>query len=145
MVNKLCGSCNHSKPTTQFSKRTNSKDKLQAHCKECQQKRTGKLLKADGNGIIYRIVNPLGEIYIGKTKMDIKYRFSMHYANYKRRLKTLKYIPMLWDSFDTWGIDAHLFEVVVDLGNITQKELKKIETNIIVALKQNGKSLNKNN
>lgn len=149
MVKKLCGSCNHSKPTTQFSKYKRAKDGLQTHCKPCQKERTGKILKADRNGIIYRIVNPLSETYIGSTKKKVEYRFSNHRARFKfnqsNPINPQYIIPLLDASFEKWGIDAHSFEVVMDMGVINKKDLRDIESRMIIPLKSNGKSLNVNN
>jgi hypothetical protein len=143
---KKCSSCNELKPTTQFSKSKSCKDGLQYHCKDCQHERTQVLLKANKNGIIYRIINPLGETYIGKTKKKIHYRFAQHksaYATFERN--GFSTFPKLHKSFQLWGIDAHIFEEVKDCGNISKEDLRDIETKMIIALKKNGKSLNVNN
>jgi hypothetical protein len=150
MANKLCGSCNHSKSTTQFSKYKRSKDGLQPHCKSCQKERTTpltkELLKANKNGIIYRIVNPLGETYIGCTKSKPEYRLRNHRGVYLyQKLKGYSTFPSLHNSFDIWGVEAHTFEVVKDMGGINKKDLREIESRMIVALKLNGKCLNVNN
>jgi hypothetical protein len=150
MAKKVCGSCKHSKPTTQFSKYKRSKDGLQPHCKVCQSIRTrpltNELLKANKNGIIYRIVNPLGETYIGCTKSKPTYRFMNHRGVYfNQKLKGYSTFPSLHKSFDIWGIDAHTFEVVKDMGDITKKALREVESRMIIALKLNGKCLNVNN
>ena len=150
MANKVCGSCNHSKPTTQFSKYKRSKDGLQPHCKSCQSIRTlpltNELLKANKNGIIYRIVNPLGETYIGCTKSKPTYRFRNHRGVYfYQKSKGYSTFPSLHNSFHIWGVEAHTFEVVKDMGTISKKDLREIESRMIVALKKNGKCLNVNN
>ena len=150
MANKLCASCNHSKPTTQFSKYKRSKDGLQPHCKECQSIRTlpltNELLKANKNGIIYRIVNPLGETYIGCTKSKVVYRFRNHRGVYLyQKSKGYSTFPSLHNSFDIWGVEAHTFEIVKDMGDISKKDLRDIESRMIIALKLNGKCLNVNN
>lgn len=145
-LTKKCSSCNELKSTTQFSKSKSCKDGLQYHCKECQHERTQVLLKANKNGIIYRIINPLGETYIGKTKKKVHYRFAQHksaFASFERN--GFSSFPKLHKSFKLWGIDAHIFEQVKDCGNITKEDLREIETKMIIALKKNGKSLNVNN
>ena len=150
MAKKVCGSCKHSKSTTQFSKYKRSKDGLQPHCKECQSIRTrpltNELLKANKNGIIYRIINPLGETYIGSTKSKPSYRFMHHRGVYLyQKSKGYSTFPSLHKSFDIWGIDAHTFEIVKDMGDITKKALREVESKMIIALKLNGKCLNVNN
>jgi hypothetical protein len=140
---KECKSCNKVKPTTSFSKRTKAIDGLQHHCKDCQHERTQVLLKANKNGIIYRIINPLGETYIGKTKKKVHYRFAQHKSSYAAYERTgFTSFPKLHKSFELWGIDAHIFEELKDCGNISKEELREVETKMIIALKKNGKSLN---
>ena len=151
---KRCSKCDELKLTTQFSKFTNAKDGLQNYCKSCNKKINDKVnpknydkyLRADKNGIIYRIVNPLGETYIGCTKMKIEYRLTIHKSTYHyEKANGYTTFPKLHKSFDIWGIDAHVFELVKDCGDISKKELRVIESNMIIALKKNGKSLNINN
>jgi hypothetical protein len=150
MSQKKCSSCNELKSTTKFSKQTKSKDGLQPHCKECQSIRTNPLVKAlqkaDKNAVIYAITNPLGEVYIGSTKRTPEYRFSNHRRTYKfDKSNGYSTFPKLHKSFDIWGVWAHKYEVIKDLGNISKKELREIESKMIIALKKNGKSLNINN
>lgn len=161
MVNKKCSNCKELKLTTKFSKSTNSKDGLQSKCKDCQKEFNDKYNpkyqsdnkdyfteygKADKNGIIYRIVNPLGETYIGCTKKKLSVRFNSHRGNYLyQKAKGYSTFPLLHKSFDIWGIDAHTFEEVMDCGNITKEQLRDIENKMIIALKKNSKCLNVNN
>jgi len=150
MANKKCSSCNELKPTTQFSKYKSSKDGLQPHCKECQSIRTKpfvkELNKADKNGVIYSITNPLNEVYIGSTKRKPGYRFNQHRNAYKyEKAHGYSNFPKLHKSFDIWGIWAHRYEVVKDLGDINKEDLREIESRMIISLKNNGKSLNVNN
>jgi hypothetical protein len=151
---KKCSKCDELKPTQEFSKYTKSKDGLQGYCKSCNKKINDsknpayytEYLKADKNGSIYRIVNPLGETYIGSTKRNLDTRFQMHRGAYKfYKVKGHSMTPKLHSSFDKWGIDAHIFELVKDWGMISKSKLREIESNMIVALKKNGKSLNLNN
>ena len=143
---KKCSSCNELKSTTNFSTRKLSKDGLQAHCKKCQKSRTSVLTKADKDGVIYTITNPLGEVYIGKTKRKPEYRFTMHKSSYHyQKANGYTTFPALHKSFDIWGINAHIFEVIKECGNISKKALRDIENKMIIALKSNGKSLNINN
>jgi hypothetical protein len=144
---KKCSSCKEQKPTTQFSKYKLSKDGLQPHCKECQSSRTrpitNKLLKADKDGLIYTITNPLGETYVGQTNKESKYRFSNHIAAYKfKKSNSFNTASLLYKSFDIWGIDAHEFKVIENYGKIDKESLREIESNMIKAYKSNGKSLN---
>jgi hypothetical protein len=147
---KKCSSCKELKSTTKFSKYKSSKDGLQPHCKDCQSTRTrpitDKLLKADKDGVIYTITNPLGEIYVGQTNKKPEYRFSNHRSSYHfQKLKGYSSFPKLHSSFDQWGVDAHIFKTIKDCGNISKEDLREIESRMIIALKKNGKSLNVNN
>ena len=150
MAKKTCSSCKELKPTTKFSKYSKSKDGLQPHCKECQSTRTrpitNKLTKADKDGVIYTITNPIGEVYCGQTNRKPEYRFANHKSTYPyQKANGYSTFPKLHKSFDMWGIDAHIFEVIKDCGNISKEDLRDIETRMIIALKKNGKSLNVNN
>lgn len=154
MTNKKCSSCKELKPTTQFSKYKSSKDGLQPYCKECNKKVNDtknptyyeEYQKADKNAIIYTITNPLGEVYIGSSKRRPIVRFQMHKSTYKfEHPKGYSSFPGLHKSFTMWGVDAHMFEVIKDLGKISKSDLREIESRMIIALKKNGKSLNINN
>jgi hypothetical protein len=151
---KTCSSCKEQKPTTQFSKNSNTKDLLQYNCKDCNKKINDSKnpvyyeenQKANKNGIIYTITNPLGEVYIGSTKRRPIVRFQMHDGTYKYdKIHGCPSYPKLHKSFDQWGFDAHDFKVISNLGNISKEELRNIEAKMIIALKNNGKSLNVNN
>jgi hypothetical protein len=143
---KLCSSCNELKPTTKFSKHKKNKDGLQCHCKSCQNKRVSALVKADRDGSIYSITNPLGEVYTGRTNREPHHRFVVHKAHYKhQKANGYSNMPKLHASFDTWGVDAHIFNTVATYPNISKKDLRDIESRMIIALKRNGKSLNVNN
>jgi hypothetical protein len=147
---KKCSNCKELKLTTLFSKQTKSKDGLQSHCKKCTsiltRPLTDKLVKADKNAVIYTITNPIGEMYIGSTKRLTEYRFKQHRATYKfEHPKGYSSFPSLHKSFTLWGVDAHIFEVIKDCGNINKSDLREIESRMIIALKKNGKSLNINN
>jgi hypothetical protein len=155
MLNKKCSKCKELKLTTKFSNCKSSKDGLQSNCKDCQKEFNDKYNpkyqsdnkdyfteygKANKNGIIYRIVNPLGETYIGCTKKKLSVRFNSHKGNYLyQKGKGYSTFPSLHNSFDIWGVDAHKFEEVMDCGNVTKKELREIESKMITALKKNGK------
>lgn len=58
---------------------------------------------------IYKIVNPIGRIYIGQSK-NIELRF----AKYKILSGGVKYQPKLYESFLHYGVKAHSFEVVIE-------------------------------
>jgi hypothetical protein len=146
MKEKKCSKCNELKPITQFSKETKSKSGLQSYCTSCKKEVNGEYMKSNKSSIIYRIVNPVGETYIGCTQRLLHLRFTTHRADYNLHLKyNTKKFPKLHASFDKWGIDAHTFELVADLGNITSAQLRDIESKMIIALKNNNKSLNVNN
>lgn len=141
-----CSKCGETKSTTQFNKEAKSKTGYQSYCVSCKKDIHSEYMKSNKSSLIYRIVNPLGDTYIGSTQRLLHLRFTTHRADYNRHLKygTEKF-PILYKSFDKWGIDAHTFELVADLGNISSEDLRNIESKMIIALKKNGKSLNVNN
>jgi hypothetical protein len=152
---KTCSNCKEQKLTTQFSNRTASNDGLQAYCKECVNQRNHKkevvqkryeynrdYMKADKDGIIYTITNPIGETYCGSTEKLSNVRFNGHRADY---INVYGSLPLLHKSFDRWGIDAHEFKVIENHGCINTNSLRQIESNMIKAYKLNGKSLNVKN
>lgn len=141
-----CSKCGEIKSTSEFNKEVKSKTGYQSYCVSCKKEIHGEYMKSNKSSLIYRIVNPVGDTYIGCTQRLLHLRFTTHRGDYNRHLKygTGKF-PLLYKSFDKWGIDAHIFELVADLGIISKEELLNIEKKMIIALKKNGKSLNVNN
>lgn len=167
---KRCMKCRETKDTTLFSKCSRNKDGLQHNCKDCNKEDNQKFrtqinpnhhaewqrnnperlcelvnryVKADKPGIIYSIKNPNGDVYIGQSKKYMTVRKTSHTTHYNRAKKgKMNPLPLLHDSFDKYGIENHIFEVVVDLGDMDRKQLKYIETSFIRAFKEIGKSLN---
>jgi hypothetical protein len=170
---KTCRKCGEVKETTQFSKRTQSKDGLQGNCKQCNSKDNKKFReeinpehhsewqrinkarhfeilkkyrKADKGGQIYAIINPENEMYIGMTECKLSYRLLEHRNHYKRALRGKRErLPGLHDSFDKHGIKNHQFKTLVQLGDIDRKLLQMIEKSFITAVMETGKSLNTHN
>lgn len=143
MAKKRCSSCNELKSTTKFYKAKKSKDGLQYRCKDCSDKTSKKLLKGDKAAIIYKIVNPLGETYTGKTTRLPQSRWTDHKSRYKYQKQNGKStFPLLHNSFDIFGVDAHTFEVVLNLGNVSKEELRNAEKVMIQTIKKHRKSLN---
>jgi hypothetical protein len=137
---KLCKQCNTIKPVEKFGL---TKTGVQCWCTQCRGKQANSSTKkADKDGIIYSITNPIGECYVGQTNMIPKYRWMMHKSAYHS--KPGQY-PLLHKSFDKWGFDGHIFSIVQELGDICKIDLREVESNMINAYKLNGKSLNVNN
>ena len=169
-MTKECKECGKVKATTQFSKCSSTKSGLQPKCKQCNSKdnqkfRTeinpthhqkwqinnwDKLLdylrkyrKADKTGIIYAIINPNGETYIGMSEMYLKARITEHKSHYRKyKQGKRKSLPLLHNSFDIHGINNHKFKTILELEGIDRKQLEYIESSFIQAVKQTGKSLN---
>jgi hypothetical protein len=169
---KECKQCGQLKDQSQFSKCSRAKSGLQPKCKQCNKtdnykfrteinpshhaewqrnnfsrvvELVKKYRKADKSSLIYSIRNPEGDTYIGMTQMYFKVRKWEHRTNYKKHragMPSAGNIPLLYESFDKWGINNHQFEVVVDMGDIDREQLKFIETSFIQAFQQVGKSLN---
>jgi len=166
---KECRQCKQTKELSAYSKCTSNKDGLQYKCRECNKKdnynfrtekpehheiwqsnhrpRVKELIKkyrrADKGGLIYLIRNPIGELYIGASEMYLKVRKLYHITHYKRALAGKRQrLPLLHNSFDTWGVKNHTFEEVVHFEDIDRKQLEMIESSFIQSVKLTGKSLN---
>lgn len=150
---KKCSSCNELKPTTQFSKHSKHADGLQYHCKQCNKAVNDcrnnetdyhhNYMRSDKDGIIYTIINPIGETYTGSTQTLPNVRWNKHVSAYKSLVNSNEpSTQLLHKSFDMWGILAHEFKVVDNYGQIQTHSLREIESNMIKAYKLNGKSLN---
>jgi len=170
---KECKDCGKLKDTTQFSKCSSTKSKLQPKCKDCNKKDNHKFRTeinpqhhkiwqnnnwdkfisyvknyrcANKDGLIYAITNPEGQKYIGLTEMYGKVRFMEHKMHYKRACQGKRdRLGKLHDSFDKYGFDNHKFEVIEQHPNIDREELKKIETKFIIEYRNKNLSLNSRN
>lgn len=169
---KECRKCNKVKEYTEFSKRSLSKDGLQDRCKQCNkvdnhtfrteinpehhakwQKQnpqrvvelTCKYRKADKAGIVYALVAPDGNVYVGMTKTYLSVRIIEHKVKYKRFTEgkiNKSMHPLLFESFNKWGIDNHKVKVLFEDEGIDREALLQIESSFIHAFKQQGNSLN---
>jgi predicted GIY-YIG superfamily endonuclease len=167
---KQCKLCGETKDTTQFSKCSSTKDKLQPRCKECNKKDNHKFRteinpthhknwqnkhwntfigymrkyrKADKTGIIYSIKNPDGFEYIGMSMMNFSVRLLEHRSHYKRASKGKRdRLELLHDSFDKYGVDKHEFKVVKECPGLSREQLKELEKAYITLNKFQNISLN---
>ena len=169
---KQCKKCGKVKETTQFSKKTRSKDGLQDRCKQCNkvdnkyfrteinpehhanwqsQNRArvcyhvSKWRRGDKAGIVYALINPEKQVYVGQTKTYLSVRMMEHKVKYRRYLenKLTNIHPLLYESFQKYGIENHKVKVLFLDENISKKELKQIEKEYIKKYMQKGNSLNK--
>lgn len=162
---KICSQCNKLKEYKQFHKKSAAPDGLQYKCKECVKEINAKFRedkpmyqlnwfkkntkkwydytwayrKADKTPIIYAVVNPDNQIYIGMTTAFLNIRIVGHRTQYRRKRKTC---PLLQDSFDKHGVENHKFLVLQEYPGLTRKELKQKETEWIQLYQQQGISLN---
>ena len=167
---KQCRNCGKVKDTTQFSKCSSTKDKLQPKCKNCNKVDNKKFRieidpqyqnkwyskytqywcdymaryqKADKLPIIYAIVAPDGNQYIGQTMMHLGVRRSEHIRHYKRASKGLRErLPLLHDSFDQHGLETHQFKVIKACPGFNRKQLLILESAYITLNKAQNISLN---
>lgn len=169
---KYCKKCGEYKDYSQFSKKTKSKDGLQCHCKDCNKVENHKFRteinpehhakwqrdnwdhfaeyyanwrRGDKAGKIYAIISPDNFVYVGMTQTQLSVRMIEHRVKYRRFLngKLKKSIhPLLFESFDKYGIENHQVKVLFEDQYIDRKGLKQMETSFIQAFKQKGNSLN---
>ena len=167
---KHCTKCNTTKPVTEFAKKTSSKDGLQYNCKQCNKQDNLKFRtiinpqhhdkwqranwdkfiqhmkayrKADKIGTIYGIINPLGETYVGMTKTNFKVRMLEHRTHYRKACNNKRSrLPLLHNSFDTYGIENHKFITLLEIDT-DREALHQIEVSFIKQFIKENKSLNK--
>lgn len=169
---KVCSKCSQSKELNQFHKKTRAKDGLQTQCKACvkesnevfrllnpryqnqwydnnSQKWNNYVLdyqRADKVPLIYGVIAPDENVYVGKTNSYLRIRKARHsnsYNLFKKGQKNRR-IPLLHDSFDKYGFKNHKFVVLGEFEGIDDKQLRMHETTFIRAFKMINKSLNIN-
>jgi hypothetical protein len=69
--------------------------------------------------IIYKITNPINQTYIGSTNRRLCERKAEHKYSIKRNRKGL-----IYDSFNLFGFDNHIFELITEIENDEKKELE---------------------
>ena len=105
-----------------------------------------KYRKSDKLPIIYAIVAPDGNQYIGQTMMHLGVRKSEHIRHYKKALKGKRdRLPLLHDSFDQHGLETHQFKVVKECKGFDRKQLRAVESAYITLNKAQKISLNTKN
>ena len=144
---KECTVCHEVKPGSDFHKLRSADDQLQRACKICTLKKHAEYRsrtscgwwkrKLNGMYYCYTFTNPEGSIYVGKTSTIPKLRYQRHLAQYKNRKHI---IDLLYKSFDTFGFDAHKFEVLSE--HEAELQALQAETQAILRLKKQNKSLN---
>lgn len=162
---KQCSRCGQYKAFTDFHKKSSSTDGRQYLCKVCVKGvnktfRTIKpkyarnwfrankrewndycwrYMKADKTPIIYGIINPANELYIGMTSAYLRIRKQNHFNNFRQGVNK---IPKLHQSFQKWGLDAHEFIKIAEYPGISRKELKQKETEWIERFRNKATLLN---
>jgi predicted GIY-YIG superfamily endonuclease len=167
---KQCKGCGETKDTTQFSKCSSTKDKLQPRCKECNKKDNRKFRteinpthhqkwqwdnapkykeyikkyrRADKVPVIYSFTNPDGMVYIGATEAYPSVRLLEHRSHYKRaKMGKRVRLTLLHNSFDKHGMDNHHFKIVKECPGLTRKQLLELEKAYITLNKFQNISLN---
>jgi hypothetical protein len=162
---KQCTKCGIVKPYEQFSKLKVAKDGHQYHCKECNNKDNQRFRdeidpeymnrwygsnrkhwneylnnysKVTNTNTIYSITAPNGDVYIGFTQRKKRFRLAEHKKFYRMGKGN---IPLLYESFNRYGIDNHQFEVLKQFEG-TKEEGMAIESRLIQFYKSINKSLN---
>jgi hypothetical protein len=145
-----CKECGITKPSSDFSKRTRSKNGLQHKCKACNKKDNDKFRElkpeywsyedgyfsdkdkwkyitlytaADKTIKIYMISFPDGSKYIGSTKALLSVRLNGHIQDYKRvkRGKSKRVFPLLHAKFDEFQNIDDLVQYVKNNTSIIEE------------------------
>lgn len=142
-----CPDCKEEKPETDFQKCSGRKNGLQLYCRACQNSRTtnyrevteGAYWKHQPNTpyYIYSITSPDNKVYVGWTATKPNLRWRRHIAMYRHRKVTL---ALLFESFDKFGVDNHIFQVVDQVATKEQAQLR--ESELILRYKETNNSLN---
>lgn len=162
---KQCTKCGITKEYQQFSKCRRNKDGHQYHCKECNNRDNKRFRneidpeymnrwygsnrkhwneylnnysKVTNTNTIYSITAPNGDVYIGFTQRKKRFRLGEHKKFYKSGLQR---IPLLYESFDRFGIDNHTIEILKQFEG-TRDEGMELESKLIEFYKSINKSLN---
>ena len=144
---KYCPDCGHDKPASEFHKCMRNDDNLQRYCKHHQnlrnenyRKRTlGAYWKSKPGQLhsVYSFTAPDNKVYVGYTSGNTKLRYQRHLAQYKHKKAS---IPLLYESFDKYGFEAHTFSVLSE--HVTKEEARQKETIFIAEHMRKGTSLN---
>jgi hypothetical protein len=94
--------------------------------------------KAGNTNTIYSITAPNMDVYIGFTQRKKRFRLAEHKKFYRTKAHI---IPLLFESFDRYGIDNHQFEVLKQFEG-TRDEGMEMESKLIQFYKSINKSLN---
>lgn len=68
---------------------------------------------------VYKITNPNGAVYIGSS-IDIKRRFNQY-----KRLNNSGRQPKLYNSFNKYGFDNHIFEILTECERVDLFKLER--------------------
>lgn len=90
-------------------------------------------MKEIKTGLIYKITNPIGEMYIGQT-----INWERRYKEYQK-LKPPKQIKV-YNSFVKHGFENHTFEILME--NIPKESLNQMEVKFIKEYDSCNKGLN---
>jgi hypothetical protein len=162
---KQCTKCKVIKDYTQFSKCKAAKDGYQWHCKQCNNKNNQRFRdeidpeymtrwfnnnrnewnkylndysKVGDTNTIYSVTAPDGMVYIGFSQRKKRFRLYEHKKFYRSKAHI---IPLLFESFDKWGIENHTFEILKQFKG-TKDEGLEMESRLIQFYKSINKSLN---
>lgn len=97
-----CSICKTSKPLGDFNKHNFSRKGIKNTCKKCEWSKKDYIGTIVG---IYKITNPIGKVYIGKS-----INIGRRYSEYKR-LKSKKQYK-IYNSLLKYGFENHIFEII---------------------------------
>jgi len=167
---KECNTCNKSKLTTEFHKRSASPDGLQFQCKACFKisNKNFREIKPKYQVDWQRANHKKWIAYLSKYVKDnisadesrsalyvcinpeqkiyvgmTQTKFSRRKEEHKMHYKNypIKRIPLLHQSFDMYGWDNHKW-YVFEMPGVDRESLKRMESNLIQKIQKQGMSLN---
>lgn len=167
---KICNQCNKSLSTSEFYKKTKSKDGLQSNCKQCCKVINTKFRETNPNyqnewydknetkWLEYvtewankniRADDSRSALYVVVNPEQKIYvgmtqtKFSVRKGDHKAQYLTKqhKHIPLLHKSFDMYGWDNHKW-YVFEMEGTCREVLKRMESNLIQKVQKQGMSLN---
>ena len=80
---------------------------------------------------IYKITNPIGQVYVGQS-INLEYRkYGYSRMNFNTKTKLIK-------SFEKYGWEAHVFEIIIECEKEDLKDLERYYQDLYECIGTNG-------